>query len=151
MLEDKKAYVEHAQEELKKIIILSAQFSQQEQKYSSYRQPIINLHVKNTTGKAISRVYFIGIVKSPGREIPWIKESFNYQIAGGLESGEEAKWSLAPNMFSAWGKTDVPKDAKIELTVERFDGADDKAIASMQDFTEKNKERLQELKAKYSN
>lgn len=149
-LEEKRAYAEKAQDELKKLVVMNAHFRQVEEKYSAYPQPVIDIHVKNLTGKAISRVFFLGTVKSPGREIPWIKETFNYSIAGGLESNEEAKWSLAPNMFSVWGKVAVPKDAILELVVERFDGSDEKPIASMQDFTEKNKARLEELKTKYA-
>ena len=87
-------------------------------------QPIIELTVENRTGQAISRAYFEGTLASPNRSVPWHKDTFNYSISGGLEPGEKAAWSLAPNMFSGWGKIEAPADAVFTVTVERLDGAD---------------------------
>jgi hypothetical protein len=106
--------------------------------------------VKNLTEKAISRVYFIGSVISSNREIPWITESFNYSIPGGIEVGEVAKWSLAPNMFSEWGKINIPENTIFKVEVVQFDGADNIPIASIQDFNSKDAQRLAELKSKYN-
>lgn len=150
VLEEKKLQAEKSKEILKKIEIIKASFEQRSKPYSTFKEPIINLEVKNSTEKAISRIYFIGTVKSIGREIPWITETFNYSIPGGLESGETAKWSLAPNMFSKWGNVETPKDAILEVEVQQIDGADEKEIASTMNFTEKDEERLQNLKAKYN-
>ncbi len=149
-LEDKKLYAEQSKEQLKKIEISNALFYQVEEKYSVYKKPIINFTVKNLTDKAISRIYCIGTVRTPGREIPWIKEDFNYIIAGGLEPNEVAKWSLAPNMFSKWGTINTPLDAIFEIEVIGVDGSDNKSIASTRDFTEKDNIRLEELKSKFT-
>lgn len=149
-LEDRKAYAEQSKEELKKIEIINAQFKQAENKYISQKEPAIKLVVKNNTNKAISRIYCIGTVKSIGREIPWIKEDFNYSIAGGLEAGETATWYLAPNMFSKWGSVETPKDAFFEVEVVEIEGADNKSIASIRDFTEEENIKLQNLKAKFN-
>ena len=62
----------------------------------SYK-PIIELTVRNNTGHPVSRAYFEGVLSTPGRSVPWIKDSFNYQISGGLEPNEESTWRLAPN------------------------------------------------------
>lgn len=148
-LEDKKLYAEQSKEQLKKIEISNALFSQLEEKYSVYKKPIIKFTVKNLTNKAISRIYCSGTVKTPGREIPWIKEDFNYIIAGGLEPNEVATWSLAPNMFSKWGTINIPDDAVFEVEVVEIEGSDNKSIASIKDFTEKDNIKLQELKAKF--
>lgn len=148
-LEEKQQKALQSVEELKKFEVLRSHFEHIPQKYGPTK-PIIELTVKNGTSKAISRVYFVGTIASKGREIPWHKDEFNYQIAGGLEPNETGVWSLAPNMFSGWGKVDAPADAIFTVVVERIDGADGKPIFSTKDFTDKNLERLTELKKKYS-
>lgn len=94
---------------------------------------ILDLQVKNGNTQPVSRAYFHGVIQSPGRSVPWVEEDFNYQIPGGIEPGETAHWRLNPNMFSAWGTVDVPRDAVFTVTVVRLDGADGEAIASVSD------------------
>ena len=77
-------------------------------------------------------------------------EDFNYQIRGGLEPGESADWSLAPNMFSEWGKVDAPEDALFTVDVVRIDGADNKVLYDSQGLSEHEIARLKMLKEKYS-
>lgn len=112
-------------------------------------QPIIELTVKNDTNQSISRAYFEGTIASPNRSVPWHKDSFNYSISGGLEPGEKASWSLAPNMFSKWGSIDAPTDAVFTVTVTQLDGADNQPIYSVKDFTEYDQKRLKKLKERY--
>jgi len=147
-LETKRTKSESAREELKKFQVIRSRFYMQEREFMG-KQPIIELTVKNGTGKAVSRAYFEGTIASAGRSIPWHKDTFNYSISGGLESGEEAAWGLAPNMFSDWGKVDAPADAVFTVTVEQLDGADEQPIYSIREFTEHDSERLKELKKKY--
>ena len=104
---------------------------------------------KNGTSHPISRAYFNGVLASPNRSIPWHEDSFSYSISGGLEPGEKASWSLAPNIYSGWGKAEARKDAVFTVTVERLDGADGKAIFSVKEFGKKEEKRLGELKQKY--
>ena len=113
------------------------------------KQPIIELTVKNGTEQAVSRAYFEGTIASPDRSVPWHKDTFNYSISGGLEPGEEATWNLAPNMFSDWGKVDAPAEAIFTVTVEQLDGADGEPIYSTRELSERDLERLNELKKKY--
>lgn len=120
-----------ADEILSKLNVKSATFEQIPQRFTSRTQPLITLTVKNELGESISRAYFEGTLKSFGRSVPWIKETFNYSISGGLEPGEEVTWKLEPNMFSEWGKVDAPKDAKLTLRVVELDGVDKKKIASL--------------------
>ncbi len=148
-LEVKRQETLKAKEELKKFKVLRSRFYKRDQEYSSYDQPIIDLTVVNSTDKAVSRAYFEGTIASPDRSVPWHKDTFNYQISGGLEPGEEASWSLAPNMFSDWGKVKAPSDAIFTVTVEQLDGADGKPLYSTMNFTEYDKKRLAELKKKY--
>ena len=149
-LEEKKINAKKSEELLKNIEILSLSFEQKTIPYSNFREPIIKIKIKNSTEKVISRIYFEGTVKSLGREIPWIKESFNYSVPGGFESGEIVNWSLSPNMFSKWGNIETPKDAILEVKVQQIDGADEKEIASIRTFTKEDEKELQALKSKYN-
>ena len=114
-------------------------------------QPIIELSVENGINKAIARAYFKGVIASPGREVPWFTDTFNYQISGGLEPGEKAEWNLAPNMFSDWGKVNAPSDAVFTVTVIRVDDAQGNPVFGDAEFSERDAKRLAELQAKYPN
>lgn len=148
-LEKLKLSTEQAKLELNKFKILNARFYKQKQDFIG-DQPIIELKVKNGTAHSISRAYFIGTLKSTDREVPWLKESFNYKISGGLKPGEETTWSLSPNMFSKWGSVNAPKDAPILVEVTRLDGPDEKTLFTTSDFTENEETELEDLKNKYS-
>lgn len=148
-LEEKRQISVEAREELKKFEVLRSRFTMREREFMG-KQPIIELTVKNGTSSPVSRAYFEGTIASPNRSVPWLKDTFNYSISGGLEPGEEATWSLAPNMFSDWGKVDAPADAVFTVTVERLDGPDGEALYSVRGFGEREAQRLSELKSRYS-
>lgn len=120
-----------------------------EKKQYGRDQPIIALSVENGTSKAVSRAYFRGVISSPSREVPWYSDTFNYQISGGLEPGEKAEWNLAPNSYSDWGKVEAPADAVFTVTVIRIDDAQGKPIFGDTEFTEREANRLAELKRRY--
>lgn len=143
-LQTKKASSEVAKAQLTKFEVTRSKFYKRQRDFLG-NQPVIELTVRNGTSSAVSRAYFLGTLASPGRSVPWIKDTFNYEISGGLEPGEEARWTLAPNMFSDWGKVNAPADAVFTAEVERLDGADSKALYSTQDFTEEDEERLTKL------
>ena len=147
-LEKKRVDAEKSREELKKFAVLRSRFHVQEQRFMG-KQPIIEITVKNGTNSPVSRAYFNGVIASPNRSVPWLKDDFNYSIKGGLEPGEEASWSLAPNMFSDWGKVEAPADAVFTVTVERLDGPDGETLFSTRGFDEDDGKRLAELKSKY--
>ena len=148
-LEEKRRLSMNAREHLKNFKVLRSRFYKQKRKYMG-EQPIVELTVKNGTPHAVSRAYFEGTIASPNRSVPWHQDTFNYSISGGLEPGEEATWSLAPNMFSDWGKVDAPIDAIFTVSVVRLDGADGKALYSSSEFGEREEKRLSELKEKYN-
>lgn len=147
-LEKKRKASLAAREELKKFKVLRSRFYKTKREYLG-EQPIIELKVKNETSMPISRVYFEGTIASTGRSVPWHKDNFNYQISGGLEPNEEGNWTLAPNMFSDWGKVEAPTDAIFTVTVEGVDGADGQSLYSTGGFGERESKRLDELKQKY--
>jgi hypothetical protein len=131
-------------EAIKKFEVKRSRFYFSEGRFS--KDPIIELTVKNGTNSAISKVSFQGVLSSPGRAVPWVKDDFNYAISGGLEPGEETTWKLAPNMFGEWGK--VAKDrSDYVLTVRTVSlyGADEKVMLDSE-FPEQKSKRLQQLK-----
>ena len=147
-LEKKQSDSKKAKDNLKSFNIIRSRFYFQ--KSSFIEKGIIELTVKNETKYPISRAYFDGILSSPGRSVPWVQDSFNYNISGGLEPGEEVTWKLSPNMFGEWSK--APKDRNdmiLTVSVSRIDGADEKAIYDSE-FSEQDKSRLEELNQRLS-
>ena len=144
-LEKKQIKAQKDKDELSKFQIIRSRFYKKELEFIG-GQPIIELTVKNGTQYPISRAYFKGILATPGRSIPWLKDDFNYSIPGGLEPGEEATWELWQNMFSRWGHVEMHDDAIFTVEVEQLDGADNKTLFSIKDFSERDMERLAELK-----
>ncbi len=147
-LEARQTAADEAREVLSGFVVDSARFSLEPQPYGSRSQPMIELSVTNGMDVAVARAYFRGVVATPGRAVPWIEEEFNYSIPGGLEAGESATWTLAPNMFSDWGTVDVPDDAVMTATVVDLDGADGESVVGDVAFTERDAERLQQLRAR---
>ena len=147
-LEENQAEAASARQELAKFEVQRSRFSMRKN-VLGMGEPIIELTVRNGTSHAISRAYFLGTLASPGRSVPWLKETFNHRIRGGLEPGEQASWRLAPNMFSDWGQVDAPGDAILTVEVIKLDGADDETLFSSEVFDEDAARRLAELKAKF--
>ena len=135
-LEKKQIKAQKDKEELTKFQIIRSWFYTGE----------IELTVKNGTQYPISRAYFKGTLASPGRAIPWLKDDFDYSIPGGLEPGEETTWILVQNMFSRWASVKMHDDAIFTVEVEQLDGADNKTLFSVKDFSERDMERLIELR-----
>ena len=106
--------------EMTKFRIIKSRFYLQKGTLSD--DPIIELSVKNETDHPISRAYFEGTLLTPGRSVPWVKDEFNYEIAGGLEPGESANWRLLPNRFGEWGRAPNRSDMVLTVKVRRLDG-----------------------------
>ncbi|MCH2341459.1 DUF6694 family lipoprotein [Pseudomonas sp. NPDC047963] len=148
-LEAKLIEADSAKAELAKFTVERSRFYLRDKQYSYRKEPIIELSVTNGTAHPISRAYFKGTIASPGRSVPWLSDTFNYSIAGGLEPGETAEWALAPNMFSDWGKVNAPADAVFTVEVVRIDGADEAALFDASGLSERQLERLAKLKEQY--
>ncbi len=132
------------QEILAKFVVKRSRFRRSDTGFS--RENVIELSVRNGTGRAVSRAYFHAVMLTPGREMPWVDDDFNYQITGGLEPGESATWNLSPNMFGAWGN--APGDRDDLVLIVRpvgLDGADGSSLTGGERFTERDAERLQVL------
>ncbi len=142
-LEEKKQKAESDRQSLRAFVVESARFSFSETGFT--RDPVIELSVRNETSHAISRAYFQGVLATPGRAVPWVDESFNYSIRGGLEPGESANWRLSPNMFGPWASAPRDRDDLV-LTVEvtRIDGADGNSLYDAR-FSERDLNRIESL------
>ncbi|WP_099311916.1 DUF6694 family lipoprotein [Pseudomonas sp. ICMP 564] len=149
-LVEKQKKSEAAKTELARFEVSKSRFYQKAKEYGLGNQPIIEMTVTNVTGNAVARAYFKGTIASPERSVPWLVDTFNYSISGGLEPGETQSWNLAPNQFSDWGKVEPPKDAVFTVTVERLDGADGKPLFDAGAFTERDATRLAALRSKYA-
>ena len=150
-LEAERTQSEAAKSELAKFEVTRSKFYKRSQRYGRAK-PVIELDVENNTDTPISRAYFKGTYATPGRSIPWLEDEFNYEISGGLEPGESAEWSLAPNMFSDWGDVEERDDAVFTVEVIKLDGPDGEAVyeASFDDDDAKRLEKLKEKVAELS-
>lgn len=146
-LEAKNREAELAKEELSNFEVSRSRFYKREDMFRD--QPVIELTVKNNTEHAISRAYFRGTYATPGRQVPWLVDEFNYSISGGLEPGEEQSWSLAPNQFGDWGRLEERSDAVLTIEVIRLDGPDGEALFNSQGLSSFEEERLNDLKSRY--
>ena len=90
---------------LKRIEITDAKYYWAEDSFIA--KPVIDFKIKNNLDVAVGRVFFHGLLETPGRSIPWLDDTFNYEIKGGLEPGEQQHLRLAPNMFGNWGDEDL--------------------------------------------
>jgi len=149
-LKSKAASAEIAKNELAKFAVSRSRLlEQQADKYSKIAQPVIELTVQNGTSHPVSRAYFKGTIASPERAVPWFVDAFNYEISGGLESGESATWQLLPNKFGKWGKIEAPAGAIFTVEVYRLDGPDGKALFDAGGLSESEQARLDALQNQY--
>lgn len=150
-LREKKAEYDKAKVGLSQFKVVSSRFyKQRKNEYSSRLSPVIELEVRNDSKYPISRIFCKGTIRSEGRSVPWLVEDFNYQISGGLEPNETRDWSLAPNMFSEWGRVDAPADAIFDIEIIGVEGADGKDLYSLRGFSDRDKEKLADLEKKYN-
>ena len=54
-------------------------------------------------------------------------------------------------MFSSQGTVNITENANLNIEFVRIDGAEGIILATTQDFTQKDNQRLEDLKAKYIN
>jgi hypothetical protein len=112
-------------------------------------EPVIELKVTNGTDQSISELMLRGVVTSEDRSTPWVDESFYYVVPGGVEPGETMEWSLAPNRFGPWGNVQIPKDAKLVVTLVGLKGPDEQPLWDSPGLTTNEEERLARLLDEY--
>jgi hypothetical protein len=120
-------------------------------------EPMIAFTVTNNGKAALKNIAFHGRVETPGRAVPWIDETFNHDISGGLEPGETKKLTLAPNRFGPWGNGELAdkKDLVLTVRVTNFTQADgltatetsDEDVVALRERVASLKEGLAKLEA----
>jgi len=147
-LEEKRAKADAAREEYEKFKITSTRFYFKKKEYYG-KQPVIEISVKNGTKVTIARAFFEGSISNPDKNETIYINTFNYRFSGGLRPGNEESFSIAPGIYSGWGKVKVPEGAVFTVTIERLDGPKDEFLFSADEFSEEDQKRLEELKEKY--
>ena len=120
------------------------------QKADFRNQAVIAFKITNGSDRALAKITMEGVLETPGRAIPWVKDSFSYAIKGGLEPGESQSLALAPNMFGPWSNQDLEnrRDLVITVTLAAIEDATGKAVGGgTSRELEKKRTRLDELKA----
>ncbi len=87
------------------------------QKGDFREQAVIAFKITNNSDRAIAKIVMNGLLETPGRSVPWVKDAFTYAIEGGLEPGESQSLRLAPGMFGSWSKRHLKKRNNLILTV----------------------------------
>lgn len=100
------ATLEEQLELAKGVVVTKGRFFWDEE--SSNPTPKVELEIKSSLDKAISRVFLTAKLQSPGREVPWVDASFYYEVSGGIEPGETDRGIFGMNGSSDWA--DAPKD-----------------------------------------
>lgn len=142
-LEQKKTESEKARENLKLFQVVQARARLE--KRGSRKQWVRELVVKNGTDQAVSRAYFRGTLQSAGRQTPWLTDTFNQKVKGGLEPGEQAEWKIAVGRTDRWKEVEESPDLSYTVEVVRLDGPNGKPIMKA-DFSEDDQKRLDMLK-----
>jgi len=145
-LRERRAAAAYARIAMKDFVITGARFYS-ERGYLG-REPRVRMTMTNGTDVPVSRGYFRAVVTTAGRATPWIDEDFNYTIRGGIEPGESQTVTLSPNAFLGGWNTEVRGDPVLTVTVTGLEGPDGEVLF-MDDFTDTDEQRLQELQARY--
>jgi hypothetical protein len=114
MMQEEFRRLEDLKQKVDSLSVTNPAFFFTENQFST--DPIISLTATNSGGHTITRMYAHGQVISPGREVPWVSEDFNFQFDGGLAPGESQDLRLAPNRFGAWGKAPNDRD-DLQMTI----------------------------------
>lgn len=146
-LREMKGAAQRAEDSLSQFRVLQSTFRVEEREFMG-GQPVVELTVENGTDHAISQVYFDATLESPGREVPWLEDRFNYEISGGIEPGERKNWELAPNQFSEWGDVQDRPDMELNVDLFRVDGPDGDPLFEAE-WTEEEEKELQNLLDEY--
>lgn len=130
-----------------KIKIHNAKIYKQNNSY--IEETVLEFEIENLSDISISRIFLNGILKSPNRKVPWFNEDFNYIISGGIEPNEKLKVTLTPNMFNKINSIKIPADYIFEIITLGAEDHENNKIFELNDFTQKEKDRLKELSEQY--
>lgn len=145
-LEEREATAEAVGDSLAAFTVDRARF-RMHRDYFGDPEPVFEITVTNGLDVAVRRAFFTGTLKSPDRSVPWIEDTFNYEIPGGVEPGETVEWNLRPNMFSDWADVDAPDDAVFTVEPYKLHGPDGEPIFGGASWDVEDEQRLERLRA----
>lgn len=150
-LQEAKAIQQTDRAILDRIKIEGARYYWSKGSYSA--EPVIAFKITNKADRALAKVHFGGLLETPGRSVPWVKDGFYYEIKGGLEPGESQSLNLVPGRFGAWAADELKNrnDLVLTLTLEGIEDASGTKIGvGSDDKIRRTEERLGELRKKRS-
>ena len=114
------ARMQNADKTLAAVEITSASYRWRRSGYQE--QPVIEFSVYNAGKVPISRVYLTGVLTTPNRTIPWVKQSFVRSFKGGLEPRERQRVTLEPR-YGEWNDKQLKDlfNAELKVTVTNFE------------------------------
>jgi len=114
-----------------------------DQEFFTLDQPVVTLTIKNNSKQTISKIFIKASLKSPKRSIPWVSDDFEFNIAGGLEPGEQKIKTYEPTDF-IWKDGQGKKDATLQLSVTELQGAGDEVLHKLE-INEEDQNRIAKL------
>ncbi len=130
---------------IKRVEVLESRFIRR-QETDSLGNPIIEITFLNRLDRPISRIHFDAILASPGRKIPWAKESLVCNISGGLQPGETATLKFVSDSNSDLQTVEPKADTALTIKVNRLGGPEDKQLFDVARSYDEAQERLELLK-----
>jgi len=95
-------------------------------------KPVIEFSVYNGGKLPISRVYLSGVLTTPNRSIPWVKQSLTLSFKGGLEPREKRRMKFEP-VNGEWTDRNLSDltNAELKLTVTNFEDASGEKVMAI--------------------
>jgi len=142
-----KSYLD-AQEQLSRFKVLSSRLYLRRTEMQG-DVPVLEIKVKNETPFPVHRVYFNCNLTVSGVTNDGNRLDMQFDIPGGLKTGQVTNSYLSPDAFSNWSTARLPKKSSLKVSVTRIDGPDGNALFAAQEFSEREMKRLAELKLKH--
>jgi len=142
-----KSYLD-TQEQLSRFKVLSSRLYLRRTEMQEDK-PVVEIKVKNETPFSVHRVYFDCSLTVSGVTDDGKRLDMQFDIPGGLKTGQVTNSYLSPDAFSNWSAARLPKKSSLNVSITRIDGPDGNALFAAQEFGEPEMKRLAELKLKH--
>ncbi|MEE9913117.1 MAG: hypothetical protein K4571_15500 [Deltaproteobacteria bacterium] len=142
-----KSYLD-AQEQLSRFKVLSSRLYLRRTEMQEDK-PVVEIKVKNETIFSVHRVHFDCNLNVSGVTNDGKRLDMQFDIPGGLKTGQVMNSYLSPDAFSNWRAARLPKKSSLNVSITRIDGPDGNALFAAQELSEPEMKRLAELKLKH--
>ncbi|MRR17810.1 MAG: hypothetical protein EG826_15285 [Deltaproteobacteria bacterium] len=142
-----KAYLD-TQEQLGRFKVLSLRFFMHRTEMQEDK-PVVEIRVRNETPFPVHRVHFNCSLAVSGVTDDGKRLDMQFDIPGGLTTGQVTNCYLSPDAFSNWGAARLPKKSRLNASITRIDGPDGNALFALEELTGQEIIRLAGLKEKF--